>query len=127
MKRAPASERGGAPGPSAERETWTPWERIRTLAEFDVEFAVFPEEPFLYQDIGPKALELFRLGMSYLKIAEELRVTDKTVAKGIRYVEKLREAARPRSISPRRRKRGVSPFAGFEFPFDDVDENDDDE
>jgi hypothetical protein len=91
-------------GSSAEREKWTPWERIRTLSEIDVEFPVFTEEPFLYQEIGPKALELQSLGMNYSQIAETLHVTDKTVAKGIRYVRRMQEASRPKSIRWRRSK-----------------------
>ena len=96
---------------------WTPWERIRTLSEIDVEFPVFTEEPFLYQEIGPKALELFNLGMNYWQIAEQLNVTDKTVAKGIRYVRGLREASRLKSIGchrPKGRRCGPSQ----PFPFD---------
>ena len=89
-------------------EVWTLRERIRTLAEIDVKFAVFTEEPFTYQEIGPKALELFRLGMNYSQIALQLKVTDKTVAKGIRYVERLEAASKPSYLkfsSPRRKRK----------------------
>ncbi len=79
---------------------------------------MFTEEPFLYQEIGPKALELFNLGMNYSQITEQLQVTDKTVSMGIRYVQKLREANRLKTIrcrTPRRQRRGPFP----PFPFDD--------
>jgi len=84
------------------------------LSEIDVEFPVFTEEPFMYQEIGPKALELQALGMTYCQIAEQLQVTDKTVAKGIQYVRKLQDASRPKSFRFRRTKR---PKNGIPSPF----------
>ena len=72
----------------------------------------------MYQEIGPKALELQRLGMNYSQIAEKLQVTDKTVAKGIRYLRKLRETSRPKSIRHRRAKGPGSAPSGF-IVFDD--------
>jgi hypothetical protein len=47
-------------------------------------------EPPFYQRIAPEALRLQQLGLSDRLIAARLGVTDKTVAKGIRW---LREGA----------------------------------
>lgn len=59
---------------------------IRTLAQLPFEFPVLDiHQPFTYQSIAEKALQLKQLGMSACAIARALSVTDKTVAKAIRW------------------------------------------
>jgi hypothetical protein len=65
-----------------------PSQRIRTLAEIPIEAAILDTgPPPIYQQIAPKALQLQRLGMSRLAIAERLGVTDKTVGKAIAWLQ----------------------------------------
>ena len=47
------------------------------------------EEPPVYQRIAPKALHLRELGLHNATIARRLGVTDKTVAKAIRWLRSL--------------------------------------
>ena len=56
-------------------------QRIRTVGEIGVEFSVFTEQSFIYQDISEKAKKLFQLGLSYRQIGTALNVDDKTAKK----------------------------------------------
>lgn len=63
---------------------WTRTQRIRTAAEIPFEAALLETaEPPLYQRIAPKAMRLWKLGLSLSRIARHLGVTDKTVAKSL--------------------------------------------
>ena len=53
-----------------------------------MEFAVFSDEPSLYETIAPKARELQVLGMSYTSIGKILGVSDKTAKKAARSLSK---------------------------------------
>jgi len=74
---------------------WTRTQRIRTAGElqFDVPLVDTAYLP-VYQEIARMALRLRQLGMSDRAIAARLRVTDKTVAKGVAW---LRRMAEPRT------------------------------
>jgi hypothetical protein len=48
------------------------------------------EERPLYQRVARKALHLRELGLSYCAIAGKLAVDDKTVAKAIRWLQRMR-------------------------------------
>jgi len=69
---------------------WTRTQSIRTAAcsPFEVALVETSELP-AYQRIAQKALHLRELGLSDRVIALRLRVTDKTVAKAIRWLESL--------------------------------------
>lgn len=70
---------------------WTRTQPIRTAALLPVSFAIVSPVPtFCYREIAPKALELRRLGMADSAIARSLGVSDKTVAKGIAFLLKLK-------------------------------------
>jgi len=45
-------------------------------------------EPPVYQQIARKELQLRKLGLSHIFIAERLQVTDKTVAKAVRWIQR---------------------------------------
>ena len=47
------------------------------------------EPPPVYQQIAKEAKHLQELGLNFSRIAEHLEVDHKTVAKGIRWLEKL--------------------------------------
>ena len=49
------------------------------------------EERPLYQEVARKALHLRELGMSYCTIGRRLDVDDKTVAKAIRWLQRIRD------------------------------------
>ena len=48
------------------------------------------KRPPLYQQIAAKALHLHELDLSLVTIARKLEVTDKTVAKGLRWLRDLK-------------------------------------
>jgi hypothetical protein len=56
---------------------------IRTVAEVELEFAVFTREPFGFQRIAEEAGRLRRLGMSFRAIGASLSVDEKTVRKAL--------------------------------------------
>jgi uncharacterized protein (DUF2252 family) len=63
--------------------------------------------PFAYQHLAKKAHELSRLGMSVCVITRALQVTDKTIAKALRF------AAETRLDHPRKyAQRPESPWLG---------------
>lgn len=71
---------------------WTRTQSIRTAGALPFEVAlVETSAPPAYQAIASKALQLRELGLSDRVIAARLGVTDKTVAKAIRW---LRATAR---------------------------------
>jgi len=45
-------------------------------------------EPPIYQKIAPEANRLYRLGLSALRIAKTLGVTDKTVTKALTWLKR---------------------------------------
>ena len=59
-------------------------QRIRTAGEMGVEFSVFAEQSFIYQEIGEEARRLYRLGMRYREIGRTLGIDGKTAKKAIR-------------------------------------------
>lgn len=66
---------------------WTRSQRIRTAALIPFEVAIVDTSPPpTYQSVAADALRLSRLGMSHLKIAQTLGVTDKTVTKALRWL-----------------------------------------
>ena len=84
-----------APGPegfakvceTAEVGKWTRSQPIRTAAQIPLHFSLLEiRDPFPYQAISARAQRLRRLGMSAASIARALGVTDKTVAKAIRWM-----------------------------------------
>jgi hypothetical protein len=65
---------------------WTRSQPIRTAGQIPVEFSLLESrDPFPYQAIAVRAQQLRRLGMSAASIGRALGVTDKTVAKSIRW------------------------------------------
>lgn len=65
-------------------------QRIRTVSEVPFEVSLLnTEEPPLYQRIASEAKHLQGLGLNNSRIAEHLGVDHMTVAKGIRWLEKL--------------------------------------
>src|ERR1700693_2072901 len=76
------SQRSHATGP----EWWTGTKPIRTVAEQPMSFALHETRPpFADHYLTERASELWRLGMSATAIARALAVSDKTVAKALRY------------------------------------------
>jgi len=64
-------------------------QRILAAAEVIFEVALLDTEPPpIYQRIASEALYLQELGMNFSRIAEQLGVDHKTVAKGIRWLGK---------------------------------------
>lgn len=57
---------------------------IRTVAEVEVEFAVFTHESFVFQRIAGEAGRLRRLGMSLRAIGSALEVDETTVRRALR-------------------------------------------
>jgi hypothetical protein len=67
-------------------EEWTRSQPIRTAGLLPVEFPILMREQSLtYQDIAPEAVRLRRLGMTDTLAASILGVTDKTIAKAVRW------------------------------------------
>lgn len=60
-------------------------QRIRTLAEIELEFPVFTETSFKYQKLSQRAKKLRQLGMSYRKIGMLLKVDYKVIKKAIQW------------------------------------------
>jgi hypothetical protein len=56
---------------------------IRTIAEIELEFAVFTREAFEFQRIAGEAGRMRRLGMSLRAIGAVLGVDEKTVRKAL--------------------------------------------
>jgi hypothetical protein len=76
---------------TAGRDWWTRTRSIRTAGTLPFEAAlVETSQPPAYQAIASKALQLRELGLADRVIAARLGVTDKTIAKAIRW---LRETA----------------------------------
>lgn len=86
------------------------------MTEVEITLPVFSEGSFAYQEIGPKALELMKLGMNYSQIAAQLQVSDKTVAKGIRDCQGL--GLKPKLVGCKMPRCEQRQGAGA-FPFDD--------
>lgn len=84
----PSGPSGGSDGGSGSLRWWTRNDSIRTLVRTPIE-ADFIEvfEPPRYQAIAPQAAKLRRLGYPDNLIAACTGVTDKTVAKAIRWFE----------------------------------------
>ena len=49
------------------------------------------DKPWPYQQIAPMALQLHRLGLSNLRIAQKLHVNDKTVGKALAWIRTLQK------------------------------------
>src|SRR5438093_11417654 len=65
---------------------WTRSLPIRTAGQISLQFSlVQTATPFAYQQLAARAAALYGLGMSALAIAREIGVSDKTVAKAIRW------------------------------------------
>ena len=62
---------------------WTRLQPIRTVAEIELEFAVFPRGTFRYRDIAAEARRMRRLGMSLRAVGAALGVDEKTVRKAL--------------------------------------------
>jgi hypothetical protein len=90
----------GAPdGGSNLLRWWTQSQPIRTLAELPLSFPIHEiRHPFAYQYLAEKASELHRLGMSTCTIARALKVSDKTIAKALRF------AAQTTTTAPARKR-----------------------
>jgi hypothetical protein len=70
-------------------EWWTRTQRIRTLAAVPLGVPLLETAPRpAYQEIAVKARHLKRLGLDYAAIARRLRVTGKTVAKAIAWIDR---------------------------------------
>ncbi len=66
---------------------------IRTAAEIHVHVKILPvQQPYLYQKIAQKAIELRLLGMSYPQIAKALNINVKTAHKACKSNPSLRGA-----------------------------------
>ena len=66
---------------------WTRSQSIRTTAQIPIAIALTKTvPPPTYQVIADEALQLSKLGLSQTKIAFALNVTDKTVAKALRWI-----------------------------------------
>jgi transposase-like protein len=66
-------------------QKWTRSQPIRTAAEIPFSFSLLrTQPPFAYQRVTPVALQMHRLGMSAVAIAQALGVSDKTITKAIR-------------------------------------------
>ena len=77
---------------------WTRTQRIRTVAQVSFEVALLETaQPPAYQRIALQVKHLRQLGFSLSRIARQLGVTDKTVAKAVRWMSSMhsREADGP--------------------------------
>jgi hypothetical protein len=71
---------------SQQVEEWTRSQPIRTAGEIPLRVPLLrTATPFAYQRVAARAVALHRLGMSVLAIARDVGVSDKTVAKAIRW------------------------------------------
>jgi hypothetical protein len=65
---------------------WTRSQRIRTAASLPFQAAVDEtRRPPIYQQISSEAIRLRRLGLSVAVAAKSLGVSDKTIAKAVRW------------------------------------------
>ena len=87
----PAPGSGGSEPGSNSLRWWTRTQRIRTAAALALEMQVGQMESSpAYQRIAPRAIVLHQLGLSQAAIGRRLGVSDKTIAKAIRWrVEQL--------------------------------------
>ena len=70
---------------------WRRTQRSRTAGEIPVEVTLLGAvEPPLYQQIALNALGLHQLGLNASRIAKRLGVTDRTVAKALRWLQYCR-------------------------------------
>ncbi|MEO6025904.1 MAG: site-specific integrase [Candidatus Binatia bacterium] len=77
---------------------WTRSKPIRTAAQIPLHFSMLEtSQPFPYQVLAERAQQLRRLGMPNSSIARSLGVTDKTVAKSIRWISAHTGTNRERS------------------------------
>jgi hypothetical protein len=68
---------------------WTRSQPIRTAALLPLHFPILQvEQPFAYQRIAREAVRLRRLGLTNTGAGRALGVTDKTIAKAIRWWSK---------------------------------------
>jgi hypothetical protein len=80
-------EKAPGPLPRTGRLPWTRTQYIRTAAALPFEVSlVETADPPRYQEIALKARHLRELGLSDRAVAKRLGVTDKTVAKAIRWL-----------------------------------------
>ena len=78
---------GGHFSTGGSKNWWTRTQRIRTAAAVRLEVGLCETSELpAYQRIARKALRLVELGLSDRVIADRLGVTDKTVAKGVRWL-----------------------------------------
>jgi len=69
------------------RREWSRSQRIRTAALLPFEVAILEAQPSpAYQRIAVEADRLVRLGLSHPRVAAELGVCDKTVAKAVAWL-----------------------------------------
>ncbi len=62
--------------------------RIRIIANTNFQIILLNTvEMPVYQEISRKSLHLKKLGMNYSKIAQQLGIDDKTVAKAIQWIK----------------------------------------
>ncbi len=71
----------------ADIESWrTQLQPIRTIGEITARIEIFPvHQPYLYQKLCKKAIQLRLLGMSYGEIAKSLNINRKTATKAFEY------------------------------------------
>jgi len=82
----PGPEETSEPGSSALRK-WSRSQSIRTAAQVPIAVALVETLPApRYQQIATEAARLSQLGFSRGRIAASLSVTDKTVAKALRWL-----------------------------------------
>ena len=68
---------------------WTRSQRIRTVTYLPLEIPIVETRRLpTYQRIADRALHLERLGLSRARIAAQLHVSDKTVAKAIAWLKR---------------------------------------
>ncbi len=59
---------------------------IRTIGEITAHIKIFPvHQPYLYQKLSKKAIQLRLLGMTFGQIAKSLRINRKTATKAYEY------------------------------------------
>ncbi len=68
-------------------DSWrTQLQPIRTIGEITAHIKIFPvHQPYLYQKLSRKAIQLGLLGMSYGEIAQSLHINKKTATKACEY------------------------------------------
>lgn len=63
------------------RGEWTWTTPNRTGLEFPFRYRIYQQRTFQYQELSPKAKQLKAQGLSWIKVAKKLGVTDKTAKK----------------------------------------------